>query len=81
MMGEERDGSCGKPTDKKAGNVALIEANIDDMTGESLAFAAKKLMEESALDVWITPIIMKRDVLRMLYRVCANWRIKTALLK
>jgi uncharacterized protein (TIGR00299 family) protein len=60
MMGEERDGSCGKPTDKKAGNVALIEANIDDMTGESLAFAAKKLMEESALDVWITPIIMKK---------------------
>ncbi len=62
IMGEEQDGFYGKytDTDKKTGDVVLIEANIDDMTGESLAFAAKKLMEENALDVWITPIIMKK---------------------
>ncbi len=62
IMGEERDGSRGKSTDadKKTDDIVLIEANIDDMTGESLAFAAKKLLEENALDVWITPIIMKK---------------------
>ena len=74
ILGEERDVSvsCGKYTDNKTGDIMLIEANIDDMTGESLAFAAKKLMDEDALDVWITPIIMKKGRPAHAYRVCAN---------
>ncbi len=40
--------------------VTLIEANIDDMTGEELAEAARSLLEVGALDVWLTPIVMKK---------------------
>jgi uncharacterized protein (TIGR00299 family) protein len=40
--------------------VALIEANIDDMTGEQLGYAAECLREAGALDVWLTPLQMKK---------------------
>lgn len=43
-----------------AGQVALIECNIDDMSPEQLAYACQLLMERGALDVWQTPIIMKK---------------------
>ncbi len=35
-------------------------ANIDDMTPEELSFAAKMIFSAGALDVWITPITMKK---------------------
>jgi len=38
----------------------VIEANIDDMTGEVAADASARLMEGGALDVWIEPIQMKK---------------------
>ncbi len=34
--------------------------NLDDMTGEAVAFAAEELMNVGALDVWLTPIQMKK---------------------
>ncbi len=37
-----------------------IEANIDDMTGELCAAAAEAVLAEGALDVWWTPITMKK---------------------
>lgn len=37
-----------------------ICANIDDMTPEELSFAASVLLEEGALDVFITPAVMKK---------------------
>lgn len=40
--------------------VTLLTANIDDMTGEDLAYAAALLREIGALDVWFTPILMKK---------------------
>lgn len=40
--------------------VLLLECNLDDMTGEHLAYACEKLLEADALDVWCTPIIMKK---------------------
>lgn len=43
-----------------AGQVALIECNIDDMSPEQLAYVCQLLMERGALDVWQTPIIMKK---------------------
>lgn len=43
-----------------AEQVALIECNIDDMTPEQLAYACQLLLERGALDVWQTPIIMKK---------------------
>ena len=38
----------------------LIETNIDHATPESVAFAGEELIAEGALDVWVTPISMKK---------------------
>jgi pyridinium-3,5-bisthiocarboxylic acid mononucleotide nickel chelatase len=41
-------------------DVVLLEANLDDMTGEDLAIAADRLLQLGALDVWTTPVQMKK---------------------
>ncbi len=38
----------------------VIEANVDDMTGELAGHALAKLLESGALDAWATPIVMKK---------------------
>lgn len=38
----------------------VIEANIDDMSAEYLVYAEEKLFAAGALDVFLTPIIMKK---------------------
>ena len=40
--------------------VALLEANVDDATGETLAHAIAALLDAGAHDAWITPIVMKK---------------------
>jgi uncharacterized protein (DUF111 family) len=40
--------------------VTKLEANLDDTTGEHLAFVLEVLMGHSALDAWVTPIVMKK---------------------
>ena len=37
-----------------------IEANLDDVTGETLAHAVAALLDEGALDAWVTPVLMKK---------------------
>lgn len=37
-----------------------IFANVDDMTGEEMALALEKIMQSGALDVYFTPIYMKK---------------------
>jgi len=41
--------------------VLLLECNLDDTTGEALGFAMERLLAEGALDVWFTPIQMKKN--------------------
>ncbi|NOX30572.1 MAG: nickel pincer cofactor biosynthesis protein LarC [Actinobacteria bacterium] len=41
-------------------DVVLLEANVDDVTGEVLAHAVSKLLRAGAHDAWITPIVMKK---------------------
>jgi uncharacterized protein (TIGR00299 family) protein len=38
----------------------LLEANLDDATGETLAHAVTALLEAGAYDAWITPVVMKK---------------------
>ena len=38
-----------------------LKCNLDDMTGEELGFAMERLFEAGALDVFTTPIGMKKD--------------------
>ena len=40
--------------------MVLIETNIDDMTGEMLAYVQEKLLAAGAADAWFTPIQMKK---------------------
>jgi hypothetical protein len=47
--------------DSPAGQPALlIEANLDDTTGETLAHTLAALLEAGAYDAWITPVVMKK---------------------
>ena len=41
--------------------VTLIETNIDDMNPELLAYASETLLKQGALDVFMTPIFMKKN--------------------
>jgi uncharacterized protein (TIGR00299 family) protein len=56
-MGE--DSSTAKPWIGE--ELTLLEANIDDMTGEDLGFLMEKLFEAGALDVSFTPCTMKKS--------------------
>lgn len=39
---------------------ALLEANIDDMTGEVAAYALSRVLESGAVDAWINAVTMKK---------------------
>ncbi len=47
-------------TEEVSGQVAELSCNLDDMTPESVAFAAEELLRAGALDVWTTSIGMKK---------------------
>jgi pyridinium-3,5-bisthiocarboxylic acid mononucleotide nickel chelatase len=40
--------------------VVLLEANVDDATGEVLAHTIAALLEAGAHDAWVTPVVMKK---------------------
>jgi uncharacterized protein (DUF111 family) len=50
-------GASGTPAGQP---LALLEANLDDATGEQLADALEALLAAGALDAWLTPVVMKK---------------------
>ncbi len=40
--------------------IALIETNVDDCSGETIGFLSQRLLEMGAKDVYLTPIYMKK---------------------
>ena len=50
------DGPAGLPGQP----VMLLEVNVDDVTGETLAHAVSGLLHAGAYDAWVTPILMKK---------------------
>ena len=52
-----------------AGEVEILEANVDDASGELLGAAVERLLASGALDAWLEPIMMKRG--RGAYKACA----------
>lgn len=59
-------GGDGSPGQRR---IALLEANIDDMSPELLAHARDRLLAEGALDAWLEPIGMKKG--RAASKLCA----------
>lgn len=47
-----------KETDKE---IIVVETNIDDCTSEILSYTMERLLEQGALDVFFTPIYMKKN--------------------
>ena len=47
------DADAGQP-------VTLLEANVDDATGEQLAHAVGTLLDAGAHDAWLSPVVMKK---------------------
>jgi pyridinium-3,5-bisthiocarboxylic acid mononucleotide nickel chelatase len=48
------------PLARRTGSHTLIETNVDDMSPEVAAFAIQRAFAAGALDVWTTPIGMKK---------------------
>ena len=51
------------------GELEVLEANIDDASGEILGTAVERLLAAGAPDAWLEPIVMKRG--RGAYKLCA----------
>jgi pyridinium-3,5-bisthiocarboxylic acid mononucleotide nickel chelatase len=49
-----------RPSRRTDDSVVILETNLDDTTGEQIGFAIEQLWREGALDVFSTPIYMKK---------------------
>jgi hypothetical protein len=63
----------------EATTVAVLEANIDDLNPQVLAYAMERLIDAGALDVSLEPIVMKKGRPGNLLRVIAQPQDREAL--
>lgn len=61
--------------------IAVLQTNIDDLNPEILAFAADKLLNSGAIDVSITPLIMKKGRPGSLLTVLCSFKTKEKLIE
>jgi uncharacterized protein (DUF111 family) len=58
VLGEPLDDAGVHPTRQESH--VVISANVDDMTGEMVAYCMHALLAAGAVDAWTTPIVMKK---------------------
>ncbi|MEE8558847.1 MAG: nickel pincer cofactor biosynthesis protein LarC [Myxococcota bacterium] len=61
----------GQPT-LETDSIVVLETNLDDMNPEQLPFLVERLLEDGALDVTLTPVLMKKGRPGHLLRVLAR---------
>ncbi len=72
ILGQESPVAHREPGDGLAvESVAVLETNLDHLSPEELAFACEELLAEGALDVWQTPVVMKKGRLAVVLSVLA----------
>jgi uncharacterized protein (DUF111 family) len=60
-LGEREAVHDQEPARLHRSEVVEFECNLDDSTGETLGYTMERLLEAGALDVWFTPIQMKKN--------------------
>lgn len=61
--------------------VCLIETNLDDVSPEITAYVTEKLFNQGALDVFLTPILMKKGRPATKLSVLANVTLREAMME
>ena len=56
----------------------MLEANLDDLSPQVLAYAMERLLAEGALDVFSVPVQMKKNRPGALLTVLAKWKTRIA---
>ena len=75
----ETSGDPNVPFARWQDNIILLETNIDNATGEQLGYAMEQLFAAGALDVWHTPIQMKKNRPAILLSALAPAELETQL--
>lgn len=50
----------GEPSGLELQKIAVLETNVDNISGEAAGYALEKLMQEGALDASVAPLLMKK---------------------
>ena len=59
--GKDREQECKEQDCREQESVTELSCNLDDMTPEAIGYAMEQLLEAGALDVFTTPIGMKKN--------------------
>lgn len=68
-------------TDDSVNRIVEFTFNVDDMTGEQQGYALNKILEAGAVDVYMTPIYMKKNRPGTLFTVTCSQDVKKEVLK
>ncbi len=71
-IGEAHDSARGLPQASPAQTVTVLETALDDATPQLLAYVTEQVLKLGALDVMLTPVIMKKGRPGTLLTVLAN---------
>lgn len=59
LLGRRDESAAGVPR-HPVSEIAVVECEIDDVSGEAVAWAMESVREEGALDAFVTPVLMKK---------------------